>query len=140
ALGSYSQLEAIRREGIEAWAECREPLAARYRQIEQTVARKVDDEEIAIAWAEKFRLAADRFRTTAQPKEQLAAARNVEELLAEPAAESSTLAADAALQKAIDEYNAALADETQKLNTLGCRLLDIFLELPPPQPLELTEP
>lgn len=137
-LWSYGQLGAIRKHKQAAWAELREPLADRYRVLEKIVAAGVDDTSIPMAWGEKFRLAVDSFRTTAQVTYQYDAAIEVEKLLAEAEFAFPAAAQDSSLTEAVERFNAQLDRETQQLTTPGCQLLDVFLEFPPPGQFKLA--
>ena len=146
ALWSYSQLENIRADQREAWGELREPLAARYREVEKRVAAGVDGGSIPIAWAEKFRLGIDQFRTTAQPADQYAAAEQVEGLMRELRGEEKIKDANSIVPQvsrdvaaALTEFNRHLNRETEQLRSAGCQLLDIFLAFRQPGQFELVE-
>ncbi|GAB5402265.1 MAG: hypothetical protein Aurels2KO_04960 [Aureliella sp.] len=150
ALWSYSQLENIRADQRDAWSELREPLAARYREIEKRVAVGVDGGNIPIAWAEKFRLAIDQFRTTAQPADQYAVAEQVEGLvgeLSEPTVVDSAANVPGAIVPAVSpevsaalaKFNSQLDRETEQLASPGCQLLDVFLAFREPGQFELAQ-
>lgn len=144
ALWSYTQLENIRRDQGAAWADIREPLVGRYRQIEKSVAAGVDAGSIPIAWAEKFRLAVDAFRTTAQAPDQYAAAEEVENLLVEslqwqPRALEVPEPSEE-ISGGLKAFNSQLERESQQLQNPGCRLLDVFLEFRQPGQFDLAPP
>lgn len=142
ALWSYAQLENIRKDQRAAWATMREPLVGRYREIEKSVAVGVDSGSIPIIWAEKFRLAVDAFRTTAQAPDQYAAAEAVENLLIEsgrwkpPALEVPKPSEE--VSNSLAAFNSQLVRESQQLQSPGCQLLDIFLEFRQPGKFDLA--
>lgn len=134
-LWTYNRLDDARFEARETWHGLADQLANRYQQIELVIAEGVDSRQIDMALGEKFRLAVERFRTTAQPDVQVRAAREIEELLfpidalKPPSIE---------LQKIVEQYNQRLTAERDVLDSVGGRLLSIFINLSDPAPFLLA--
>ncbi len=131
----YSQVDRARGETNIAWRNLVDRLDERYREAEKYVAKGVDARDIEMQLGEQFRLAVDRFRTTAQPSAQYITAEEIEKQLAgfkdipEPTAE---------LQLAVDRFNACLRQERDVLSSPGGRFLSVFLKFAEPEELRLS--
>ncbi|MCA9126191.1 MAG: hypothetical protein KDB22_03860 [Planctomycetales bacterium] len=136
---SYSSLNRVREETRLAWRDLAEQLTWRYRRLEQSVASAVDAGDAPIAWAERFRLAIDRYRTTVQYVDQYATAREVEDLLANCDFDLGNLAPTPELEHELTRFNECLANERHQLAKPGSLFLDIFLEFPVLPAMKLTQ-
>lgn len=135
ALFTYNRIDFARAQSADAWRELADQLAGRYRRAENAIARGVDKREIDMKWGEKFRLAVDRFRTTAQSTLQFAAACELEDLLR---SQQMRLEVSAGLRDAVAEYNVRRAVERSALDSWGGRFLSMFLQFPEPVDLDLA--
>ncbi len=137
-LWTYNRLDVARKARSESWRSLANELATRYRVAEKTVAAGVDSREIKMELGERFRLAIDQFRSTAQVAPQYDAAQKVEDLLADSGgtlagAERDWIKPSSQLRSAIEDYNSHLANERQVLSSPGGRLLGLFLSFPRPE-------
>ncbi|QDV22768.1 hypothetical protein [Aureliella helgolandensis] len=138
-LWSYNRLDAARAATQQAWRSLTDPLSQRYRKIELAVAERVDSESLDMAWAEKFRLTVDRFRTTALPDLQFQTSQELEELLSVSTLSPEVLQTEnVQLADALRSYNRTLDQERQLLHSPACKFLGIFLKFNEPVELQLA--
>ena len=145
-LTTYDRLEQIRGDCDSAWRALATLLEMRYQPAEKAVAAAVDAGTVSMEAGERFRLAIDAFHGTASSLQQSKAAQRVEDAWPNlpretsrenalgDSAQSQALAEaiSPALRNAIDEYNACQRREREILDSIGGRVLDLFLELPEP--------
>lgn len=123
-LWSYNRVDSQRASVNASWNQLVEELAQRYRPLELQIARGVDERQIEMELGERFRLAMERFRSTAQPHLQWAAAADLESLL-QAAGVSTSLSPSAA--SAAEAYNAEVRELHRLLESPGGRILVQFL-------------
>lgn len=139
ALWSYNRIDAARANTTVSWRELAEPLSKRYGRLEKEVAAGVDSREIDMQLGERFRLAIDRFRTTAQAPLQYVAAQDLEQVLAELASSGVELPpVSSEVAAAIEKHNACLRQETELLASPGGRFLLLFLRFTEPVEFSVT--
>lgn len=134
-LWTYNRIDVARANTAQSWRQLAEQLSVRYRGAESQIAAGVDERQIDMEFGERFRLAMDRFRTTAQSEPQFEAARELEDLLAEkriPAKSSGDLSA------AVDQFNAKIDSESRVIDSVGGRFLSLFLHFQPSVKMELA--
>ncbi|GIW98039.1 MAG: hypothetical protein KatS3mg111_1372 [Pirellulaceae bacterium] len=124
----HVQSERLREEIVASWRPVAALLDLRYRMIEREVAAAVDAEELPIAWAERFRLAIDRFRTTVDAARQIEAAAMVEQVLSEQRQYAAPPSDE--LLSAVDALNEAIGDYLKWRTSVPARLLRVFVTLP----------
>lgn len=142
-LWTYNRLDAARARSALAWRNAIESLAERYRAAELGLAESVAGGATSEAFSQQFQSAADTFRTTSMVNEQVAAAERIEELLGSvefPSQVRQALPSAAQLQSELDKYTQLRKRELVLLNSLGGRILDIFLEFPNSPPFQLASP
>ncbi len=127
-LWSYNRVDDSRDQVVDAWNILFEELATRYRAVEKQVATGVDAQEMEMALGERFRLAIDQFRSTAQADVQLSAAMELEAIMK---AANLQPPLSASLQEAAEKYNQCVLELAQLLDTPGGQTLLLFLNLNP---------
>ena len=138
-LSSYSRIDQARKDRSTNWRKVSELLDARYRKIELDLSRAVDAGEIPIESGERFRLAIDEFRTTAQPERQYRAASATEKSLQSLRDQLTLPALNDSLGAALDQHNQLTDLLQQRLDSVGGSFLAIFLQFDEPFPLQLAE-
>lgn len=134
-LWTYNRIDSARRETESAWQAMVDDLAGRYRALEMEVAQRTDDERFDMAKAERFRLAIDGFRTTAQPELQIPYAQEIEACLV--GAEFVSAPEDE-LDQAVSGYNTAIAVHQDLIGSPAGRFLSLFLNFPESNELQLA--
>ncbi len=134
-LWSYNRIDAARAASTASWRNLAAGLSERYRQAELAVARGVDQRKIEMEFGERFRLAVDRFRTSAQLHLQYDAAQELEQLMSK---QPGLLSASTALAQEVQDYNAILKNLRTALSTPGGRFLSLFLNFANPDDLRLA--
>lgn len=134
-LWTYNKIDGHRAKAEVAWQDLANQLSSRYAIAEKELAKKVDNETEKMEVGEQFRLAVDRFRTSAQLNLQLQAARDVEKSLRE----SSWLDAPSeSITTALASYNGHLADVRNEIASPGGKFLSMFLNFANYDALELA--
>ena len=134
-LWTYNRIDVARASTAQSWRQLAEQLSARYRAVESQIAAGVDERKIAMEFGERFRLAMDRFQTTAQSEPQFEAARELEALLSE---QDLPLETPAELSGAVEQFNDQIDSESQIIGSVGGRFLSIFLHFQPSVKMELA--
>lgn len=134
-LGTYNQID-VRRGDVEvSWRALTSELAERYRVVEREIASGVDDQSTAMELGERFRLAVDRFRTTAQRAPQVEAAREIEDLIPQAGVQ---LASTETLEQSLTDFNADQARLGELIETPAGKVLGLVLILDDTRPFELA--
>lgn len=134
-LWSYNRLDQQRAVANELWLDLASELSTRYRGIEKEVADRVDERTMEMEIGEEFRLAVDRFRTTAQPNLQLEAAREIEGLLTDMPWVGKP---SESLLDVTNRYNDQLSQVREVVGSTGGQVLSLFLTFPSYAPLQLA--
>lgn len=134
-LWTYNRIDSARRATEASWHAMVDDLAGRYRMLELEVAKRTDETTFDMAKAERFRLAIDGFRTTAQPELQVPYAQEIESCL-----EGAKFVSDpeSALSQAVADYNAAIEAHQNLIGSPAGRFLGIFLNFPESKELKLA--
>ncbi len=138
-LWCYTKVEETRRDSAEAWRSVAVELEQRYRSIEKEVAQSIDDQTLPMAWGEKFRLAVDRFRTSASPVIQRTAAQAVESELESSSLTRDILIPSAILEERIGAYNETSESELAAQRAPGAQVLATVLQYPEAAGFELSK-
>ena len=151
-LWCYSQLDAARADIADAWRAVASGLDSRYHVLElKTLApSESEGEALGLApenshpnvpeFAGQLRMALDGFRSTSQISNQQTAAELIESLLqSNQVPLNLDVSAEPGLVQAVAAFNESLQEEKNILNSVGGRILDIFMEFPQPRSFKLAE-
>ena len=126
-LWTYNQVDREQRASEQAWLVLADLIDQRYRRQEATLTRQVDAGKLDTQIEERFRLALDRFRSTAQPEVQRAAAEEIEAILVEAGRAEPP---DEKTLQALHDYNQRVAEFQQQMSSPGAAVLKRLLRLP----------
>lgn len=122
----YTELEQARLATAKSWRAVASQLDQRYSDMEFAV--EYGDVSAPSDWMTEFTIESESFRTTTQTIPQIETALRLEELLTE----REDAAATGDLSPLIDAYNKQQLAEVQILDSVGGKILDVFLKLPRP--------
>ena len=140
-LWTYNRLDAARSQSASAWRSAMELLAERYHAAELGLAESTADSASSDEFNQQLKSAVDTFRTTSIVNEQVFAAERVEELIGSgqfPSRVRQALPRSAQLQSELERYNQRRRSELRLLDSLGGKILDVFLNFPDSQPFQLA--
>ncbi|MBX3422671.1 MAG: hypothetical protein KF752_14045 [Pirellulaceae bacterium] len=127
----YDRLDKIRNQSNARWREVANLLDQDYLACSQKLMAVTQSAKSNATTISKFQEVTDRFRTTAEVRQQREQAEEVEQLCA--AADDALLelpAATLALQQKVQSYNELLQQERQLLESFGGQMLRVFVALP----------
>ncbi len=120
----------------DAWRRVAVHLDDRYRRLEKNVAEQADSGTRSLDWMEVFRLQLDAFRTSADLKSQMEAARRIETLLAQHPEVEPTVSPE--LRRAAAELQARIGRYRQWVEGPVAKALRWIVPQSPPAPFKLA--
>ncbi len=140
-LWSYGTLNAARKVSSQQWREVADGLSLRYQTVAASLEAAVASGALTNDASKRFTAAMDRFRTTADANEQELAAVEVEGLLRTDElvpAVAGAVTISPKLQSQVVEFNRVRQIERDRLESLGGKIVDLFLKIPLPTKFELA--
>jgi hypothetical protein len=136
---AYADYNAARRKTDRAWRELVPGLDVRYRAYDLNIAQRIDNREIEAQTAQEWLAARDRFSGTVLTAHQIPAAQSLEDLIAAlPPSPVANQPDPLPLLKLSNEYTQAAVNQQVVGQSLGSKLLKLFLNLPEPHEFDIA--